>query len=141
MKGEDHLAETEPPRTPFDRIGGASVVRRIVDRFYDLMDQNPAYAQLRALHAPDLEPMRDSLTGFLIAWAGGPRDWFAEHPGVCMMSTHARINVTKDTADQWSDAMASAIADSPVDPELGAKMAEALTAMAQGMARRAVHAA
>jgi len=140
MKGESHLAETERPQTPFDRIGGASVVRQIVDRFYDLMDQNPAYAPLRALHAPDLEPMRDSLTGFLIAWVGGPRDWFVQNPGVCMMSTHARIDVTTDTADQWCDAMACAIADSPVDPELGAKMAEALTAMARGMARRGVHA-
>lgn len=134
------MAEQQPPQTPFDRMGGAQVVRRIVDRFYDLMDQDLAYAPLRALHAPDLEPMRDSLTGFLTAWAGGPRDWFVEHPGVCMMSTHARIDVTKDTADQWCDAMARAIADAPVDPELGAKMAEALTAMAQGMARRAVHA-
>lgn len=127
---------TEQLETPFDRIGGAPVVRQIVDRFYDLMDQNPAYAQLRALHAPDLAPMRDSLTGFLTAWAGGPRDWFVEHPGVCMMSTHARIEVTPETADQWCDAMASAVADSPVEPELGAKMIEALNAMAQGMARR-----
>ncbi len=131
--------QTDRPRTPFDRIGGAPVVRRIVDRFYDLMDQDPAYAPLRKLHAPDLEPMRDSLTGFLIAWAGGPRDWFVENPGVCMMSTHARIDVTRETAEQWCNAMACAIADSPVDPELGAKMAEALTAMAQGMVPRAEH--
>jgi hemoglobin len=133
------MAQTEQPRTPFDRIGGAPAVRRIVDRFYDLMEGNPAYSQLRAIHAPDLAPMRDSLTGFLTAWAGGPRDWFVEHPHVCMMSAHARIDVTHETANQWCDAMACAIADSPVDPELGAKMAEALTAMAQGMARRAEH--
>lgn len=131
------MPEIAQPQTPFDRIGGAPVVRRIVDRFYDLMDQNLAYAQLRALHADDLAPMRDSLAGFLTAWAGGPRDWFVDHPGVCMMSTHARIEVTSETADQWCDAMASAIADAAVEPELGAKMAEALNAMAQGMARRA----
>lgn len=127
--------QLEQSGTPFDRIGGAPVVRRIVDRFYDLMDRDPAYARLRELHAPDLEPMRDSLTGFLIAWAGGPRDWFVQHPGVCMMSTHARLDITRDMADQWCDAMASAIADASVDPELGDKMAQALTAMAQAMIR------
>lgn len=131
------MPETAHQPTPFDRLGGSAVVRQIVDRFYDLMDQQPDYAELRALHAADLTPMRDSLTGFLTAWAGGPRDWFVDNPGVCMMSTHARIAVTPETADQWCDAMASAIADAPVEPELGAQMSEALNAMAQGMVRRA----
>ncbi|WP_255245732.1 group II truncated hemoglobin [Sphingobium sp. D43FB] len=133
-------AEQEHHQTPFDLVGGAQVVRQIVDRFYDLMDQESAYARLRALHAPDLDPMRSSLTGFLIAWLGGPRDWFVEHPGVCMMSTHARLPVTEGTALEWSDAMRRAIADSTVDPALGAKMAEALSSMAQGMIRPAARA-
>ncbi len=77
----------------------------------------------------------------LTAWLGGPRDWFVENPGVCMMSAHARIPVTAETAAQWSDAMGRAIADSDVDPAIGAKMAEALASMAQGMIRRAGEAA
>ena len=84
--------------TPYDLIGGAPVIRRIVDRFYDLMDQDPAYAELRALHAPDLGPMRHSLSGFLNAWAGGPRDWFEENPGKCMMSAHKGIAIAPATA-------------------------------------------
>ena len=60
------------PRTAFDLVGGARLVRRVVDRFYDLMDADAEYAELRLLHAPDLSPMRDSLTGFLTAWLGGP---------------------------------------------------------------------
>jgi len=54
--------------TPFERIGGTEILRRIVDRFYDLMDSDPDYADLRAMHATDLGPMRDSLTGFLTGW-------------------------------------------------------------------------
>ena len=68
----------DPPATPYDRIGGREVLRAIVNRFYDLMDEDPAYAGLRAMHAEDLAPMRQSLTGFLTGWSGGPRDWFAE---------------------------------------------------------------
>ena len=54
-------------RSPFDAIGGEDAVRRLVARFYDLMDGDPAYQALRHLHAPDLAPMRRSLTGFLTA--------------------------------------------------------------------------
>src|SRR3546814_12481318 len=79
--------------------------------------------------------MRVSLAGFLNAWLGGPRDWFVEHPGVCMMSAHARLPITRETADQWVDAMRRAITASPVEPGIAGKMAEALSAMAQGMAR------
>ena len=48
------------PATPFERIGGHAVLRRITDRFYDLSEQDPAYAVLRAMHAADLTPMRES---------------------------------------------------------------------------------
>ncbi len=63
-------------------------MQAIVDRFYDLMDNDPAYAELRAMHAPDLTRMRGELARFLAGWAGGPRDWFEDNPGRCMMSVH-----------------------------------------------------
>jgi len=131
-------AEHVATKTPFERAGGAEVVRQIVDRFYDLMEHDPAYAALRALHADDLAAMRASLTGFLTAWLGGPRDWFVEHPGVCVMSAHARVAVDGETADQWIHAMRRAILESPVDDELRARMTESLTAMALAMIQRAV---
>ena len=102
-------AAEQKQQAPYDLVGGAVVVRNIVDRFYDLMDQEDAYRELRALHAPELGPMRVSLAGFLNAWLGGPRDWFDDHPGVCMMSAHARLPITGETADQWCDAMRRAI--------------------------------
>lgn len=123
------------PRTAHDLIGGTPVVRRLVDRFYDLLERNPAYAELRALHEPDLGPMRQSLTGFLVAWLGGPRDWFDEHPGKCMMSAHSGVAITAATARQWSEAMALAVQDCVADQAFAGKLAEALSAMALGMGR------
>jgi hemoglobin len=120
-------------RTPYELIGGAVSIRAIVDRFYDLMETEPAYAELRALHAPDLIPMRDSLSSFLAAWTGGPRDWFEERPGKCMMSVHRGVTVTPDTARQWSEAMRRAIEDSILDPAIGAKLAGALSELALRM--------
>lgn len=127
-------AETGKPRTPYEAIGGAPVIERVVNRFYNLMEDEPQYAKLRAMHASDLGPMRRSLAGWLIAWAGGPRDWFDENPGKCMMSAHRGLGATEETAGQWADAMARAIADcGPEDRELGKAMAERLDMMARAM--------
>jgi hemoglobin len=122
--------------SPFERVGGLPVLRAITDRFYDLMDQDPAYAELRAMHAADLTLMRDVLPQFLMGWAGGPRDWFEANPGKCMMSAHSGFAIDRQTAGQWSEAMRRAIADTEVaDREIGDAMAEVLERMARGMAR------
>mgnify|MGYP002130895865 CR=1 FL=1 len=74
------------PVSPFEQIGGHAAMQAITERFYDLMDRDPAYAELRAIHAADLAPMRAALPRFLAGWAGGPRDWFEANPGKCMVS-------------------------------------------------------
>lgn len=123
--------------SPFARIGGHMVLRAITDRFYDLMDTDPDYAALRAIHAADLGPMRQSLPLFLAGWAGGPRDWFEANPGKCMMSAHAQFTITPQTAQQWADAMRRALADTTTaDSEIAAAMADVLSHMALAMARQ-----
>ena len=122
--------------TPFDRLGGRDAIGSIVDRFYDLMDSEPAYARLRAMHASDLAPMRHSLSGFLAAWCGGPRDWFEENPGKCMMSAHASFAVDTDVAGQWADAMRRAIDDVETsDAEIAQLLSQRLSDLARAMAR------
>ena len=58
--------------TPFERVGGEPGVRQLVDRFYDLMDLEPAFAGIRALHPQTLDGSRDKLFWFLCGWLGGP---------------------------------------------------------------------
>lgn len=135
MSTETETAPERPALTPYWRIGGEAGVRRMVDRFYDLMDSDPAYAELRAMHAADLGPMRESLSGFLAAWLGGPRDWFEQRPGACIMSAHGRFPITSETAGQWTDAMRRAMADTGIDADLAGAMDEAFGRMAGAMAR------
>jgi hemoglobin len=112
-------------------------MRRITDRFYDLMEEEPAYAALRAMHAPDLGPMRASLPLFLAGWSGGPRDWWQVNPDKCMMSMHAPFAIGQATAQQWADAMRRAIADAAIaDTTLADALADMLGRMALGMATR-----
>ena len=127
----------EEPPSPYERIGGRAVLQRIVDRFYDLMDSDPSYTALRAMHAPDLAPMRRSLAGFLVAWCGGPRDWFEENPGKCMMSAHSGFVIGPDTADQWAEAMLRAVVEiAPADSEIAHLFAGRLGQIARAMAVR-----
>jgi hemoglobin len=126
----------DPGLSPYDRIGGQAVLRRITERFYDLMDQEPGYAALRAMHAADLAPMRQSLPLFLAGWSGGPRDWWEANPGKCMMSMHAPFAIGRETARQWAEAMRRAIHDAaPADPDIAQALADVLERMALGMAR------
>jgi len=128
-------AETTP-NTPFYKLGGHETMQAIVNRFYDLMETDPAYAELRAMHAPDLAKMRKSLAMFLAGWSGGPRDWFDQNPGRCMMSVHKPYVITKQVAEQWAEAMKRAIADvAPEDAELAKAMGGVLEELALGMGR------
>ncbi len=143
--GVPHLATTAPqqPATekpaantnaPFYQLGGHETFRAICNRFYDLMESEPDYAELRAMHAPDLAPMRESLAGFLAAWAGGPRDWFEQNPGKCMMSAHKSLRIGEAVARQWAEAMKRAIADvAPGNAQLAKAMGGVLEEMALGM--------
>lgn len=127
----------EAPQTPFYMLGGMPVFNAIAGRFYDLMETDPSYAELRAMHSADLAPMRESLPQFLAGWAGGPRDWFEAHPGRCMMSIHKPFRITQSSAQQWAEAMRRAIAD--VDPQprkVAEAMGEVLSDLCAAMAQR-----
>lgn len=125
----------DAPATPYAMIGGSAVVEAIVDRFYRLMDKDPAYADVRRLHAKDLGPVREGLAQFLDGWLGGPRDWFDK--GLCMRSMHVPMAISAEVARQWAEAMVRAIEDQPgLDQRIAVAMAERLAQLALSMVNR-----
>ncbi|WP_338467324.1 group II truncated hemoglobin [Novosphingobium sp. ZN18A2] len=132
----DTLANNTVPATPFERIGGHDALRKITDRFYDLMESEPEYADLRAIHSEDLTHMRDALASFLAGWSGGPRDWFDANPGKCMMSLHAPFAISRNLAAQWATCMQRAIRETETpDTQIADSMSDVLFRMAMGMGR------
>lgn len=122
--------------TPYHRIGGADAVRKLVDRFYDIMEADPKAAGIRAMHAADLAPMRESLAEFLCGWLGGPRTYFERKDRPCVMSAHGRFDIGPDERDQWLYCMHAAIESEIASAELRVLLAPAFTKMADNLRSR-----
>jgi len=95
---------------PFAALGGEAGVRRLVDAFYDAMERDPQALAVRGLHAPDLSPMRERLTDWLIGWMGGPAVYQARHPDrPCVVSAHKPFAIDAEAAGQWMHCMRHAL--------------------------------
>ncbi|MET0545605.1 MAG: group II truncated hemoglobin [Caulobacterales bacterium] len=104
--------------TPFHRLGGEVVIRRIVDHFYDVMEQDPAAAGIRAMHAADLSVMRSKLADWMIGALGGP-PLYAQRPDKgCMVSVHKGYPIGAAERDQWMACLRKAFDKAGVSDEM-----------------------
>lgn len=102
----------------FDLIGGEARVRELVDRFYDLMDLEPEFAVLRAVHPPSLEGSRDKLFWFLCGWLGGPSHYIERFGHPRLRARHMPFKIGILERDQWLACMDQAMGDTGIDPVL-----------------------
>ncbi|MDI4633700.1 group II truncated hemoglobin [Pelomonas sp. V22] len=106
------------PATAFDWVGGEAAVRQLVDRFYDLMDLESAYAALRAVHPPLLDGSRDKLHWFLCGWLGGPDHYIERFGHPRLRARHMPFRIGIRERDQWMDCMRQAMLECELDPAL-----------------------
>ncbi|MGE0388431.1 MAG: group II truncated hemoglobin [Gammaproteobacteria bacterium] len=104
-------ASPAPTVTPYELVGGDAGLRHIVDRFYDLMDAEPAAAGIRAMHGADLAPMREKLFDWLSGWMGGPPRYMQRADRACIVSAHRAFPIGTAERDQWLLCMRGALAD------------------------------
>ena len=137
MPPEDSATvETKIEKTPYEMIGGETMVRRLVDRFYDIMDSAPEAAALRAMHAADLKPMRERLFDFLSGWLGGPPIYFQRPDRKCIASAHASFAIGDAERDQWMMCMRRAMEDCGVPEKARALLDPAFLRMADAFRNR-----
>ncbi len=89
-----------------------------MDRFYDLMDLEPGYAELRATHGSTLDDARDKLFWFLCGWLGGPdhyQDRFG-HPR--LRARHMPFAIGILERDQWVTCMLLAMEEVGIEEGL-----------------------
>jgi hemoglobin len=112
----------------YELMGGETGLRRLVERFYDLIDSAPEAARLRALHPVSLKQSREKFFMFLSGWSGGPQLYVEKfgHPRLRMRHVPFRIGIVE--RDQWVWCMNKALDASDIDPRvaeyLKARLAE-----------------
>ena len=136
MSDSDRDAAAQP--TPFERFGGEARVRALVDRFYDLMDLEPAYAELRALHPGTLDGSRDKLFWFLCGWLGGPSHYTDRFGHPMLRARHLPFAIGIRERDQWMACMRQAMVEVELDPALAQQLAGSFFQTADWMRNRGV---
>ncbi|MEO8545274.1 MAG: group II truncated hemoglobin [Betaproteobacteria bacterium] len=110
--------------TPFAWIGGEDTVHALTERFYDLMDLEPAYAQLRAVHGSELGNARQRLFWFLCGWLGGPQHYTERFGHPRLRARHMPFAIGITERDQWLACMDQALGEAGVDADLRKRLNE-----------------
>jgi hemoglobin len=122
--------------TPFARIGGEAAVRRMVRRFYELMDTLPEAYGIRKLHAADLSGAEEKLFMYLCGWLGGPQLYVEKFGNPMLRARHLPFPIASDEAEQWMLCMRQAMAEVITDEDLRVALEKALDDLARHMRNR-----
>ena len=117
----------------FDVIGGEARIKALTERFYDLMELEPAYAELRAVHGSDLASARDKLFMFLCGWLGGPQHYIERYGHPRLRARHMPFVIGNRERDQWLACMNQAMGEVGVPEELRTKLRESFFQTADWM--------
>ena len=101
--------------SPYERLGGEKTVRKLVDRFYDLMDTMPQARKIRELHPDDLTGSRDKLFKFLSGWLGGPQLYVEEYGHPRLRARHLPFPIGESERDAWLSCMRQALSEMEIE--------------------------
>ena len=130
------IEEKPPFDTTYEWIGGEEKVQQLVTRFYDLMDLEPGYKELRAAHGSTLADARQKLFWFLCGWLGGP-DYYQDrfgHPRLRMR--HMPFSIGIQERDQWVACMDQAMGETEVPEALRTRLKASFMNTADWMRNR-----
>lgn len=122
--------------SPYDLLGGAEGVRRLVVRFYALMDELPEAAACRAIHPADLGESRQKLFEYFSGWLGGP-PLFVERRGPPMLrARHLHAAIAGPEIEGWLACFRQAWRETVAHPGLTEALMPKIEALALHMRNR-----
>ncbi len=95
----------------YQSAGEEQGIRKLVARFYELMDSEPRAARIRAMHPPDLASSEDRLWRFLCGWLGGPKRYHEVYGPISIPKVHAHFPIESSERDAWMHCMELAIGE------------------------------
>jgi len=94
--------------TPYEILGQQGV-RSLAEAFYDVMNELQEAADVRAMHADNLDEIKRKLAAYLTGWMGGPPVYQAMTGTVCLTDPHAPYAIGPRERDQWLLCMDTAL--------------------------------
>ena len=120
----------------YEAIGGEAAIRRLVHRFYELMDTLPEAKAARAIHPPSLAKSEEKLFEYLTGWLGGPPLYVTKygHPRLRARHLHAPIGEPEIVA--WLLCFETALAEAVPDERVREAMLPQVRQLAMHMGNR-----
>jgi len=106
-----------PEQTPYIMMGGEYCVRRLANRFYDIIQSDPLAKELYAIHPLPLDTIRQKFFEFLSGWLGGPALFEQKYGHPRLRARHMPFTVNEQLRDQWMLCMNKAL-DEVVEDKL-----------------------
>lgn len=112
--------------TSFQAAGGGVGIRKLVDRFYDVMDGLHEARKIRGMHPDDLTVARDKLSLFLSGWLGGEKLFAKKYGPIMIPKAHAHLEIAEAERNAWLVCMKIAVDEQDYDPEFKVYLMEQL---------------
>jgi hemoglobin len=115
----------------YEAVGGEETFRRLVSRFYQEVDRDPA---LRPVYpSKDLGPAEEHLRMFLIQYWGGPGTYSEQRGHPRLRMRHAHFAIGEAERDAWLRHMRTAMDELDLDPARDAQLWDYLVMAAHSL--------
>ncbi|GGK73677.1 group II truncated hemoglobin [Amphritea balenae] len=99
----------------YKAAGELEGLTRLVNDFYDIMDDIPESKRIRDMHPDDLSESRKKLIYFLSGWLGGPRLYRETFGPISIPASHSHLDISHSESDAWILCMQKAVELQPYD--------------------------
>ena len=129
----DREAKLERTASTYERIGGETGLKKLVDVFYDAMETMPEAREIRDLHPKDLRSAREKFYMFLSGWMGGPDRYIAAFGHPRLRARHLPFPIEEKERDQWLMCMQIALDSLDIDKVMKQQLLASFTQTANHM--------
>jgi hemoglobin len=127
-----------PDSNPYELMGGEQALRKLVERFYELMDTMPESLGIRKMHAENLSGAKEKLFMFLSGWLGGPPLYTKKFGHPRLRARHLPFKIDDSERDQWLMCMFQALDEQIEDEDLKSHLKQAFYKTADFMRNQSI---
>lgn len=122
----------------YDLLGGEASLRRLVETFYDIVENEPAGQRLHRLHklGHGVAHSREEQLNFLSGFLGGPSLYAQKYGHTNVREMHAHVEIDSAAKDDWLACMIIALDRCDIAPDVQRKLMNHFASVATTLVNR-----